>query len=169
MPARVVGVGRMGWRTAAGMAAVCSLALGCATDEGGEFESLASGTVTGSVTGAGSAPLDSILIELTVPSQVSSLFAIAGGGGRTDAEGRFSVPVDVVGAENPEALPDTLAIYITATALPPRYTPPQGETSVRDSALVPVALAPRGEPVPVTEIELTLPVAPAAVRLARGP
>ena len=165
MPARAVGVGRMGWRAAAGLAAICSPALGCATDEGGgEFQSLASGTVTGSVTGTGSEPLDSILIELTVPSQVSSLFAIVGGGGRTDGEGRFSVPVDVIGAENPEALPDTLAIYITATALPPRYAPPEGETSVRDSALVPVPFAPRGDPVPVTEVELTLPVAPAVER-----
>ena len=115
MPARVVGVGRVGWRMAAGMA-VCSLALGCATDEGGEFESLASGTVTGSVTGTGSAPLDSILIELTVPSQVSSLFAIAGGGGRTDVEGRFSVPVDVVGAEIPRHCPTRSR----STSPPPR-------------------------------------------------
>ena len=141
-------------------AAVCTsiLTSGCGTDPGGEFGTLSEGTVTGSVTGIGGAPLDSIHIELTVPSQLS-LYTIVGGGEVTDANGHFSVTVALMGAPDPNALPDTLAIYITATALPPRYTPPQGDVGVRDSVFVPVAMAPSDEPSPVTEVDLMLPVA----------
>ena len=142
------------------MAAACALASGCATDEGGEFEPLANATVIGSVTGLGGGALDSVLIGITVPDQVSSLFDIATGFGLTDTNGRFSITVGVQSAVNPDALADTLAIYITATAAPPRYTPPGGEPNVRDSVLVPVAFAAAGDPTPVTETELTLPVAP---------
>ena len=114
--------------------------------------------MTGSVTGIGGSPLDSVHIELTVPSQLS-LYTIAGGGPVTDANGQFSVTVSLVEAPDPTALPDTLAIYITATAQPPRYTPPPGSVAVRDSVFVAVAMAPSAEPAPVTEVQLTLPVA----------
>jgi hypothetical protein len=60
-------------------------------------------------------------------------------------------------APDPTSLPDTLAIYVTATAQPPRYTPPQG-VAVRDSVFIAVAMAPSPEPAPVTEVQLTLPV-----------
>jgi hypothetical protein len=139
--------------------ALCLLAWGCGDDAPGEFRALAEGTVVGTVTGTGGAPLDSVRIELTVPSQVAGLFDIGGGGGQTDAEGRFTVPVSIYAAPDLDALPDTLAIYITATAFPPRYPPPQGETLTHDSVLAAVALAPVDDPAPVTEVELTLPVA----------
>ena len=154
------GLGR-GTRLGGAVVAVCLLGWGCGGEEAGEFSALAEGTVIGTVTGTGGAPLDSIRIDLTVPSQIASLFDIGGGGGQTDAEGRFSVPVAVLTAANPQALPDTLAIYITASAFPPRYPPPEGETLVHDSVLAAVALAPEGDPAPVTEVNLTLPVPPA--------
>ena len=66
--------------------------------------------------------------------------------------------VSLVAAPDPTALPDTLAIYVTATARPPRYAPPQGGVAVRDSVFVAVAMAPSPEPAPVTEVQLTLPV-----------
>ena len=141
-------------------AAVVTAACGDSTDQN-ELPPLSEGTVRGTVSGAGGTPLDSIRIELTVPSQLS-LYGITGGGGLSDVEGRFSVPVSLVATPDSNAPPDTLAIYITATALPPRYSPPAGEVSVRDSVLVPVALAPGGQPPPVTEVDLMLPVAPAS-------
>jgi hypothetical protein len=143
-------------------AAGCALAVGCATEDGSELQALASATVTGSVTGSGGAPLDSVAVDITVPDQLNSLFDLDGEPGRTDANGRFSIAVEVLTAADPGALPDTLAIYITATATPPRYLPPNGRTSARDSVLVPVAFAPAGDPPPVTETRLTLPVSPPA-------
>lgn len=165
MHARTGGVPGGTWIAALAMA-LGVLTIGCSTDAGGEFGTLSEGTVTGSVTGIGGVPLDSVHIELTVPSQLS-LFTIVGGGGVTDANGRFSVPVSVLAAPDPNALPDTLAIYITATALPPRYAQPAGDAGVRDSAFVAVALSPSGAPVPVTEVDLTLPVGAASERASR--
>ena len=133
------------------------LASGCGTDPGGEFGTLSEGTVAGSVTGVGGAPLDSVHIELTVPSQLS-LYTIVGEGGVTDASGHFSVTVSLMAAPDPTSLPDTLAIYVTATAQPPRYAPPQGGVAVRDSVFIAVAMAPSPAPAPVTEVQLTLPV-----------
>jgi hypothetical protein len=161
--ARNGGVGRQ----ARVMAWVAAAACGSDSTGHNEFPPISEGTVTGTIIGIGGVPLDSIRVELTVPSQLD-LYTIAGGGGISDPTGRFSVPVQVLDVPDPNAPPDTLAIYITATALPPRYPPPPGDTQVRDSVLAPVALAPSDQPTPVTELELTLPVAAATMSRAAG-
>ncbi len=112
-------------------------------------------------------PLDSIRIAITLPAELA-LYEIAPTSAcRPMPMGRFSLPVSLVAAPDPQAPPDTLAIYVTASAMPPRYTPPAGDPFVRDSVLVPVALAASG-PVPVSEVHLALPVAPVASRRSGG-
>jgi hypothetical protein len=155
-------IGRRGWMPAFVFAATLSAACGSDSTSHNEFPPISEGTVVGTVTGEGGAPLEAVHVELTVPSQLDA-YTVTGGGGISDAAGRFSVPVSVLTVPDPDAPPDTLGIYITATALPPRYTPPPGKTQVRDSVLAPVALAPSDEPTPVTEVGLTLPVAAASM------
>ena len=149
------GIGRRG---VAGVVFLAALAAACGSDSTSHNDPpIAAGTVAGTIAGVGGTPLEGVHVELTVPSQLDA-YTVAGGGGISDAAGRFSVPVSVLTVPDPDAPPDTLGIYITATALPPRYTPPPGETEIRDSVLVAVALAPSDQPTPVTEVELTLPV-----------
>jgi hypothetical protein len=161
-----------GWGTvrATGLGALLALSLAavaCGDDNGpDEFPPLAEGTVIGGVTGLGGAPLDSVRIEITVPEELA-LYQLASNVGLSDAEGGFSILVSLLVAPDPEAPPDTLAIYVTATAMPPRYTPPAGDPFVRDSVLVPVDLA-ASRPVPVSEVHLALPVAPVASRRSGG-
>jgi hypothetical protein len=146
-----------------GLLAASLAALSCGDESGLEPDPpLARGTIIGSVTGAGGAPLDSIRIGIVRPAELA-LYDLQTAGGSTDAQGEFSFEVDLFLAPDPQSPPDTLAVYVTATALPPRYTPPAGDPAVRDSVLVPVALAASG-PVPVTEVHLALPVAPVASR-----
>ena len=163
--------GGRGMARAAGLAALAALSLAataCGDDavNNGDIPPLARGIVIGGVTGAGGVPLDSVRIALTRPAELA-LYDFAPGSVATDAEGTFSLPVSLISAPDPQAPPDTLVIYITASAEPPRYTPPLGSPSVRDSVLVPVALAATGQ-VPVSEVHLTLPVAPVASRRAGG-
>jgi hypothetical protein len=164
-----IGGGR-GTIRAAGLAALLALSLAataCGDSTGSdEFPPLARGTVIGNVTGLGGAPLDSVRVEITVPDELA-LYQLASNVGLSDAEGGFSILVSLLVAPDPEAPPDTLAIYVTATAMPPRYTPPAGDPFVRDSVLVPVALAASG-PVPVSEVHLALPVAAVATRRSGG-
>ena len=127
---------------------------------------LASGTVIGSVTDVGGAPLDSIQIGISRPAELA-LYDLQTAGASTDARGEFSFTVGLFLAPDPQSPPDTVAVYVTATALPPRYTPPAGDPAVRDSVLVPLALAASG-PVPVNEVHLTLPLAPVASRRSGG-
>ena len=147
--------------------AACLVAgAACGDDSTGhnEFPPISEGTVIGTVTGIGGAPLDSVHVELTVPSQLD-LYTVTGGGGISDVDGQVSMPVAIMAAPDPNAPPDTLALYITATALPPRYTPPPGDTSVRDSVLAPVAFAPSDQPTPVSDVQLALPVAAASAAI----
>lgn len=134
-------------------------ACGDTTGEG-EFPPLANAVVTGTVAGELGVPLDSVRIGLGVAAALDAGYVFASADVLTDAQGRFSLPVALLSVPDTAALPDTLRIAITATALPPRYTPPPGEQSVRDSALADVAFAPRPDPAPTTEIRMVLPVAP---------
>jgi hypothetical protein len=147
---------RLVWTLALGSALA---ACGGATDIN-EFPPLANAVVTGTVAGALNVPLDSVHIGLTVPPALAAQYSFGSADVLTDAQGRFTFPIAMLSAPAPAALPDTLRIAITSTALPPRYTPPPGEQRVRDSALADVAFAPRPESAPITEIRIVLPVAP---------
>jgi hypothetical protein len=153
-----------------GLCAIVALAPACGGDgavDNGAFPVLARGTVSGEVTGAGGVPLDSVVIVFTAPPELA-MYEFQSARALSDVQGQFSLPIDLVSAPDPNAPPDTLALYITARAGPPRYTPPPGEDLVSDSLLVPVALAETGVP-PVSEVHLSLPVAPAAGVERRGP
>lgn len=147
---------RLTWMLALGSALA---ACGDATDQS-EFPPVANAAVTGTVTGELNVPLDSVHIGLAVPPALAAGYSFGSPDVLTDAQGRFTLPVAMLSAPAQAAPPDTLRIAITATALPPRYTPPPGEQRVRDSALVDVAFGPRPEPAPITEIHIVLPVAP---------
>ena len=100
--------------------------------------------MTGSVTGIGGAPLDSMHIELTVPSQLMALYAIVGGVGRDRREGRILGHVALmVGPGTRRAAGhagDLHHRHRSAAALHPAA----GRVGVRDSVFVPVAMAPSG-------------------------
>ena len=147
---------RLTWTLALGSALA---ACGDATDQS-EFPPLANAVVTGTVAGALDVPLDSVHIGLTVPPALAAEYAFGSADVLTDAQGRFTIPIAMLSAPASGALPDTPRIAITATALPPRYTPPPGEQRVRDSVFVDVAFAPRPESAPITEIRIVLPIAP---------
>ena len=120
----------------------------------------------GNVTGLGGVPLASVRVEITVPEELD-LYQLDVQRRPVGRRGCILYPGIAPRRSRPKAPPDTLAIYVTATAMPPRYTPPAGDAFVRDSVLVPVDLA-ASRPAPVSEVHLALPVAPVASRRSGG-
>src|ERR1043165_9019547 len=99
MGARSGGIGRQARAGAYLFAGVAATACGSDTTAD-TSPPISEGTVIGTITGTGGVPLDSVRIELTVPSQLD-LYTVTGGGGISDASGRFSVPVSLLSAPDP--------------------------------------------------------------------
>lgn len=125
------------------------------TDTDGEFPPLAQGGIEGVVTGRDGEPLDSVNVTLVIPAELSEHYDFGLPGDLTDSNGRFSLPVAIFGGPTP--LPDTVEVYVRASAWPPKYPAPPGENQTSDSVLVATALEPRGNPPPIAETSITLP------------
>jgi hypothetical protein len=72
------------------------------------------------------------------------------------SDGGFSMPIDIFAG--PPPFPDTVEIYVPASAWPPKYPAPPGQERTSDSVLVATVLAPAEAPPPVTTVSLTLPI-----------
>jgi hypothetical protein len=132
------------------------VACGDSTGQDGEFEPLAQGLVEGTVRGADGQPLGAVNVDLVIPDSLDNLYGIGLPGTETDSDGGFSLPVQLLSGGPP--LPDTVEIYVRASAWPPTYPAPPGEEKTTDSVLVAIALAPHGVPAPVTTASISLPI-----------
>jgi len=142
----------------AGWVTGCAAGLVACGDSTGqdEFPPLAQGVIEGTITGTDGQPLDSVNVDLVIPADLSNKYSIGLAGTVTDSDGGFTLPVQLTAG--PPPLPDTVEIYVRASAWPPKYPAPPGEDSTSDSVLVATALGPREVPAPVTAASITLPV-----------
>jgi hypothetical protein len=138
----------------------CAAGLVACGDSTGqdEFPALAHGQIQGTVSGTEGQPLDSVDVTLVIPANLRAQFAFGTPGVLTDADGHFLLPVEIFTAPDPADLPDTVEVYVRASAFPPKYAPPTGEEKITDSVLVATALEPRENPAPLTAAPITLSV-----------
>lgn len=122
-------------------------------DPPSEFGSTHHALLEGVVTSRGGQPLDSVTVVA---------WRIAGDRGMlsntqvaTDAAGRFRLPVEAhVGPEPAFAS----RLVIRAFGYASRYPRGPGGSAALDSVTVPVTLAPMGQPAPVAQARITLPL-----------
>ena len=144
----------------AGWMVGCALGLVACGDLTGqnEFPALAHGQIEGTVSGIEGQPLDSVNVTLVIPANLRDQYAIGTPGALTDGDGHFLLPVEIFTAPDPADLPDTVEVYVRASAFPPKYPPPSGEERITDSVLVAAALKPRENPAPLTAAPIRLSV-----------
>lgn len=131
----------------------------CSSSTGGEFQPLAQGVIEGTVVGTQGQPLDSVVVTYVVPEGVGDQFSWTTPGVTTGSNGRFSLPVQIIGPDDATTFPDEIGVYVRGLAEPPKYPAPPGKENTVDSVLVTAQLKRRDEPPPVVSATLQLPIA----------
>lgn len=122
---------------------------------GGEFRDTHHARLQGTVTNAAGAPLDSVevvTLRLADPSRGS----LAQHRVRTDAAGRFLLPVGLIAPGGTDTA--TVEVVVRATAFPPRYPRPSADGFYAAEIVVPVRVVPASRAPEAVPVRLVVPV-----------
>jgi hypothetical protein len=122
---------------------------------GGEFRDSHHARLQGTVTNAAGAPLDSVEV-VTLRLADRSRGSLAQHRARTDAAGRFLLPVGLIAPGGTDTA--TVEVVVRATAFPPRYPRPSGDGFYGAEIVVPVRVVPASRAPEVIPIRLVVPV-----------
>ena len=138
-------------------AIACSAACQSATDTY-PFAEAARARVTGSVITPAGAPLDDVLVAISLPTSVVRL-GYTSAPGMTGSTGQFQSEVVRLKGAPAFAAPDTISGYAVATAIGRQYKAGAGGGFPTDSVPVAVQFTPSGQTpaTTVVQVRLTIP------------
>lgn len=121
----------------------------------GEFRDSHHARLQGTVANAAGAPLDGVEV-VTLRLADRSRGSLAQHRVRTDAAGRFFLPVGLIAAGGTDTA--TVDVVVRATALPPRYPRPSADGYYEAEIVVPVRVVPANRAPEVIPVRMVVPV-----------